>query len=561
MGKTGQDQKVVVIGLDGATLSLILPWAQEGKLPTFRRILENGVHGTLESVPNQRSAAAWTSFMTGKNPGKHGIFEFYEQIQQSHSLRFINGSARMSKSLWRILSEEGRDVGVINVPMTYPAEQVKGFLISGLDAPGAKSKGFTYPDSLIEELNKKFEEYILEPGLTGYLLGGEIEKGLQQLERELTQKFEVTKYLMENRPWDLFMVVFRSLDAAQHCFWKYMDPGHPQYKKEEASRYGDVILKTYQKIDGMIGWIEDHMGDGTLLILSDHGFGRKHPATAQINAWLEEKGFLCYEWEAGRALYQGFSSALAGSYRFIVGHTPRWVKEALVRCLPALRNDIQSRLCFSGIDWFRTTAYSDSLFPTIWINKDHPGHEEICGSLIKALHECEDAQTGDKIVQAVFRREEIYMGPYVEKAPDLLIRWQEDIDIHGIKLKKAASRREIRPFIPGEDHRVISGDHRLHGVFMGKGPQLKKGFKGQNMKILDLAPTILYLMGLVIPTDMDGRVLSEVLDESFIASSPPRYKKGDDRVPGAEMKDNLDSYTDEDAEAIASRLRGLGYLE
>lgn len=568
------DTKVFVLGLDGATFDLILPWANQGKLPNFSRLLEQGSWAPLESVPNMRSPAAWTSFMTGKNPGKHGIFEFYEPIPHTYDVRFIHGGMRKGKTLWTILSEQGKRVGVINVPMTYPAEAVNGFLITGLESPGPGSLDFCYPQTLLHELQRRFGTYILEPGLTGCLVGGKPDLAVQKLHEELGQKERITNYLIRAYPWDFFMVVLRSLDAVQHCFWKYMDPLHPQHNPVEAERYGSVILEAYQQIDRTLGSIWETLDENTILVvMSDHGFGRKHPVTNQLNRWLADQGFLNYLNKGKENFCERlFTTLLGEAYRVLIGRTPRNVKEKLARRLPQLRNRVQTRLCFSNIDWSQTKAYSDGLFPNVRINLKGKEPEGIVKSgeeywklivdLRRMLGKCQDSVSGRKIVDRVFHRDELYSGPFVKNAPDLLIHWKNDEEIHGLSLENAAmvaggTEEETGPLIPGEDPEIISGDHRLHGVLLMAGKPIQRGLQLSRAHLIDLAPTILHFFNLPIPSDMDGSILREAFREKVI--SVPTLQSID------EVKKSMDDNTEkeyfvEEEEAIAKRLRDLGYI-
>lgn len=561
-------KKVFVLGLDGATFDLILPWVSEGRLPAFSRLISEGAWGELESVPNQRSGAAWTSFMTGKNPGKHGIFEFYEYLPSSYNLRFINSRDRDGESLWQILSQLNKKVGVINVPMTYPAEEVNGFLVAGLDSPSTKSKGFTYPSHLLERLPGEFGDYILEPGLTGAIVGGNTNEAVDMLQKELRQKMEVSNYLMKNSPWEFFMVVLRSLDAAQHCFWKYMDSTHPDFNTSESRQYGNTILDTYRMIDGFIGELMTSLDDDTnLVVMSDHGFGKKHPANNQLNQWLKGRGLLFHTISSKKK----DGGLLSKIYREVIGKTPRRAKEWLWENLPSLRDEVQSRLCFSNMDWPKTRAYSDTLFPNIRINLKgrelkgvvEPGkeYEELIKVLISELKDLRDMNSGEKIVDKVFRQEEIYHGKYTDNAPDLLIRWREDLIISGIKLSDGDHFSEpFIPAIPGEDCRVISGDHHLKGIFLSWGKNIRKGIEIEGARIMDLAPTILSIMGESVPEDMDGKVISRIFDGEFLKGNPISYHKNLDGGKGTSIR-TPHQYTHEEKEEIEVRLRGLGYLE
>ncbi len=555
----------MVVGLDGATFDLIEPWVKEGKLPTFQRLMAEGCWGKLESVPNQRSAAAWTSLATGTNPGKHGIYEFYEQRPDSYDIQFINASIRHGKSLWKTLSEHDRRVGVLNVPMTYPAERVNRFLVAGIDAPSAHSKGFAYPPEIYEYLCEKFGPYVIEPGVNGFVIKGEIDKAVESLRAEIKQKSDITQYLLNNEPWDFFIVVFRSLDAAQHGFWKYLDPKGRELDPVGSKKYGDVILKTYQQLDEAINAICNCLDRQTrLIIISDHGFGRKHPASNQLNYWLEDNGFLAFKSKPNKGLSP--ASLLQLLYRYVSKKTSRATKERLKQLLPWLRNRVHSHLVYARIDWSKTRAYSDNLFPIVRVNmrgREPQGivgggaeYEGVVAELKERLPDCRDSVDSVPIVDSVFHRDEIYRGPFADRAPDLLIRWREDIEIHGIALSKNAG--EIAgPPVPTEDARYISGDHRLHGILIAAGDGIKQDARISGACLIDIAPTVLNMMGVPAPADMDGKILKDLFEEPVSELAPAESSTlGDD---SSDAETDID-YTEEDEETIRKRLEGLGYL-
>jgi len=571
--------KVFILGLDGASQDLLLPWIDAGRLPGFARLLARGSHGLLESVPNQRSAAAWTSFQTGKNPGKHGILEFYDRVPGTYDIRFVNARTRDGQSFFRLASNAGKRTTVINVPMSYPAEPVNGNILAGLDAPGVNSPGFSHPPTLIREVEAAAGRYVIEPGMTGCIVNGDVDRAVELLFEEIDCKKRTSRYLMHKDPWDLFVTVFRSTDAVHHCFWKYHDPTHPQHDPAAASRYGDVILQAYRKIDEYVGEVLDELDSDTLLlVVSDHGCGQKHPAANQLNAWLASRGYLTYERAAQGA--RGPASRLLGSlYRWVIAKTPRSTKEHLWRLFPGFRDRVQSRLCFSGIDWQATRAFSDTLFPTVWINLRgreprgivEPGEEarRLCEQIRRDLLECRDEVSGERIVDRVLLREEIYWGPHVDKAPDLLVRWREDRVIRGIRLEGGpganhgpVGEQADTPFIPGEDYRVISGDHCLNGILFCHNPRREVSREPLGKaSLMDIAPTALYALGLPVPEDMDGRVLTELFDPGFLEAHPVRRSSGPTHEPAREGAEGGDYEDAEDEEKVKERLRSLGYLE
>jgi predicted AlkP superfamily phosphohydrolase/phosphomutase len=545
--------KLFVIGIDGATFDVMRPMLEMGELPTIKRLMDEGAYGDLESVPNMISPSAWTSFMTGKNPGKHGIYEFYEINRENYTINFINAMNRKAASLWRILSDYGFRVGVANVPMTYPAEKVNGFLICGLESPGPEVKGFSYPEGLYNELVRNCGKYIMEPGITSHVMAGRLNQAEELLYESIENRLTTTKYLMNNHSWDFFFVVFRETDPAQHCFWKYFDTSAPDYID---SHYSRVIPEVYRRIDRAIGEIIKGLPEGTnLIILSDHSFGFRQRGNLCLNNWLEKAGLLRFKNTKKEGLYGLL-------YRQVEKRFTRKTKEKLVRLFPNLRDKVRSGMLFSRIDWQCTKAFTDGIREGIYINLK--GHEPmgvvdkeeyngICDHIIHLLMEIRDAQTKEKVVEHVFRKEEVYHGEYIDKAPDLIIRWKPNAKITALLTQEGDV---ISPNFLTEEHKTISGDHRLYGIIILKGKGIKKGIRIQNARIIDVTPTILHMMEQPIPSDMDGKVLTEV----FYIDSKVRFAK-DASVTDVTNKLEPNLYGEDDVDAVRQRLRDLGYVE
>lgn len=569
--------RTYVLGADGATWNVISRLLDAGDLPNFRRAMDAGAFGSLESIHNMRSASAWTSMFTGYNPGKHGIYEFYEFLPETYSLKFIHGGYKKVPGFWRYLEQAGQSSGVINTPMTYPAEpQVGsgGYMIAGLDGPGKASPRFAFPDDFMARLERAMGcEYVIEPGLTGAIAGGHPEEAVRLLRGELESKHKALGVMIEQMPVDCLLFVFRSLDAAQHCFWKWMDPTHPKHAKcsaEDIARFKSVIDDVYRKLDDVLGDLLDRMGpDDSVVVISDHGFGQKCPVSSQLNRWLEAHGYLAYE-DGGNK-----PNVVSRALRFVAAHTSRSTKERLVRMLPGVRNWAQSKALFSGVDWSRTRVYSDAQFPRLRLNirgregqgiVDPTDAEALTAELCEQLRGMRDSVTGEPIVRDILLRQDIYPGPHTGPAEDILLRWREDIVIHGVQMPagyEMPGGDEELAVMPGEDPRVISGDHQIHGVFMGVG----KAFAGigevakGSMNLLDMTPTILHLRGLAVPTAMDGKVLTIAMNDAWLASNPVKTTDVSGVMPTADGAGDPSDFDPEEQKVLEERLRSLGYIE
>jgi len=558
--------KVLVIGLDGATLHLVKNWAAEGKLPNLAKLMAEGSYGHSQTVPNQNSAPAWSSLMTGKNPGKHGIYHFYEKEGDSYNIRYLNGSDVKGETLWGLLGKAGKKVGVVNVPMTYPARAVNGYLISGMDAPGTESKGFAYPEGLVAELLAVVPDYVVEPGITSFVANKQFNLAVKMAEKSIEARAQAVLYLMEKYPWDFFMVVFREVDVIQHHFWKFMEEGNFKPDGSDHGDYADTILHIYQMLDMELGKLVSRLpSDGYVVVISDHGFGAAEGGPPYINHILKHIGMLKFK-DGAVGLK---AKLLGGTLSFVQKHTSRKTKERLLRHFPELRNRLDSQKSFSNIDWLKTRAFNEPTRLEVWINvkgRESLGvvtpeaYDGICEDVKKTLYRWHDPLTGKRVVKNVFRKEEVYHGKYLYKAPDMLVIFEDDIRISGVILIDETGAKEYVKCPPDiADALPINGAHRDNGLFMIRGPVIKRGQEFSGVRIVDLAPTILYLMGDNVPSDMDGRVLTDVFIPEMVENKPVLMNgsKTDDSGR-SQMQEN---YSDAERKLIEERLRGLGYIE
>lgn len=553
-------KRVVVVGLDGATWDLLRPWAEQGALPTVQRLMGEGSWGVLESVMPPITGPSWTSFMTGKNPGQHGIYDFTRRLPGSYQTGPCNASHRHGESLWSTLGRAGKRVCALNVPATYPVEPVNGCLVSGMGTPASTTE-YCYPASLRQTLLAAVPDYEVQPAGIFEPRGRELE--MQRAVRAMTEmRTRAALHLLRREAWDLFMVVFMGADMVQHYFWHYMDPAHERHDPGAARELQTAIRDCYRQLDESLARILEAVDDETLLVvMSDHGFGpqERHLHT---NVWLWQEGYLRFkrnpvtrlkEW----AFRAGFTPA--NVYEALYGlRTSARVEQSIQRNRHAIRDWVDRVfLSFHDVDWARTRAYSVGNLGPIYVNLRGrepqgivaPGAEywALQDELIAALRAARDPETGQPLIGQVYRRQDLYRGSQLDDAPDLFFRARDERQM-GYGLFKFPTNRWISP----SDR---SGHHRLEGVLLMRGPGVRAGQRLSPARIVDVAPTILSVLGVPLPNDLDGEVLRGAFAREPGAAAEPAYQAPQAKAEGTEV-----ALSRQEEEEIMARLRGLGYV-
>lgn len=544
-------RKVYVIGIDGATFKVIDPLVAQGKLPTFGYIIEHGVHGTLRSTLPANSAVAWSSFMTGKNAGKHGVFGFITHAPERDQFVLTNGAHVKSKTLWEIVSEAGRTVAVINVPLTYPPRPVRGLLVSGMDASSLKD--FTYPPEFARELMEISPRYRID---LPFIQHHRFQEVLRRQVAELVDaRRQAMLYMLDKTDPHLFVGVFTCTDRIQHHFWHGLDATHPRHDAGD----GTIITETYRQIDQALGGFLERMGkEDTLVVISDHGFCGT-TRRFMVNQWLCQQGWLCPTERPRASSWSRILRAAKSSPRLYA-----WAKR-LKSAAPVLdrltvREKAINRSLGDKIQWPATRAFyfppgvrlnlkGREPYGIVSSSEYEPLREEIMRRLLEVRDEL-----GHPVLERVCRREDVYQGPQKDLAPDIV-------------LEPCLSNADAgRNFSLGRRMRVQesgqlfvdtgpSGEHSPDGILLAMGPGLKRGAVVEGAEISDIAPTALYLLDLPIPGGMDGKVLLNMMDPGFAHRAAPRFsgESTDSTVPGWE-------YGEGEEAVVRERLRDLGYL-
>lgn len=522
--------RFLLIGLDGAEPTLLERWTDEGYLPHLASLRNRGSYLHCDSTVPPATFPAWTTCVTGVNPGRHGIFDFTEVIPGRYAIRFVNATFRKAPAVWSILSAAGKRVGILGVPATYPPETVNGFMVSGFDSPVATciDRSFVHPPDLYEEVRgwrfADFQETRIGPGWHA--------AALPRLLDSIAKKEAIARKLFRQEPWDFFMVVFGEADTAGHHFWLFQDDHSPRHQPG----FPDAILQVYARLDKAVGGFLEEVGDDVLVgVVSDHGFGGSGTGVLHLNNWLAERDYLNF-----RAGFGSFAKRLG------VAVTPAQWQGVLFRRLSNLAARAESRSRFHGIDWTQTRAWSEELnyFPSIRVNLrgrepqgqvNPPDYEAFCRDLSAELE-------GWWPVRKAWRRDELYHGPYVDRAPDIILELalEEGYSHSCLRSRGGPAFRRLLPheYLGGKE-RGTAGAHRATGVLFLSTPA-----ETDRARLEDVAPMVLAHMGVTGPP-MDGRSLLGRPQSSAQATQPFEERP----------------YSPHQAHLIEDRLRSLGYFE
>jgi predicted AlkP superfamily phosphohydrolase/phosphomutase len=484
----------MVIGLDGLTLKVLRPMVQAGRLPTFARLLRSGAWGVLRSVTNMTTGPTWASFASGCYPRKHGILHDFHHQLDSYTLRPTNGSDCQAPPFWSIASDAGLTSIVLNVPMTYPAQPLRGVLLAGVDAPRETASGFDYPPGTYRKLKAHIGDYVIDCGLASYMQAGHLAAGIAAVEGETESHTRAAEYFMQQMDWDLLVIVYSLPDVWQHHYWHALD--------RRPDRRGREILEDgYRLLDQhLIRLLEFLPDDGLVILCSDHGFGPLCGTRDQLNSWLAQQGWLQYREARPRSIPARLAAALLAQAR---RHVSMRRRQQLLASLAPLRRVVETQLRIGNIDWAKTQAYAAVDHQELWLNvsgRQPAGcvspadYEPLCQALRAKLLTWHDVQSELRRINSVTAQ------PYADMPvqddshssrkdflpPDLLLEWNEGA-------------------APDSLHPLVSGDHSPDATLIVAG----KGVRPQQLNgcsLTDVAPLALHALGLEAPRSMDGRV-------------------------------------------------------
>ena len=564
MAKDQKPPKVLLLGLDGATWDLMLPWIEAGQLPNLARLQQQGSWGNLASTLQPVTAPAWVSFMTGMNQGKHNLYDFVRRRAGSYDLELTNASMVQAPTLFDHLSRVGRRVACVNMPFTFPPRPLNGVMVSGLFAT-VVDESITYPHTFFQTLKQITPQYAINPDYKSQA-ATPLATYLQDLLNSIDERTKVVEHLLQTEPWDLLAVVYTATDQVQHAFWHCLpDAEVPAAYQSHPQRFGEAILQVYQRIDAAIGRLLTQIDEETIVVvMSDHGAGPLR-RWVQLNRWLANEGFLTFKGAAAtgqRGRKASLINQAASAYkRLLPDSLRRTIRARLGARFYDLKARMETEMFTATVEWSQTRAYSLGACGNIFINlqgREPQGtvpaaeYETVRSEIATRLATLQDPDTGQPLVRCVHRREDVYSGPYLENAPDLLIEWADysywgrgRFDVDSPDVLETRHHWDFSEL-------PLTGTHRPQGIFIIQGTPIQSAAELTGARLIDVLPTILYLMGLPLPSGLDGRVLAEAF------TNPP------ESIPTETTDTLLDQekygYSAEDSALIEQRLKELGYL-
>ncbi len=538
-------RQVLVLGLDGATFSILEPMVGRGRLPNLARLMSEGACGVLESTLPPVTIPAWPSMMTGKNPGKLGYYDFLRR--QGYGVEPNGYCYEGHAPLWKILNRYGVKTGVMNLPGTYPPDEVDGFMVSGMLTPSKRSP-YSYPTTLGADLDVKVQEYEIDVPQWQYFDEVVFVKDLYKVTEKRARAAE---YLIEEIPCDFYMIVFTSSDRLQHVMWDQPE----------------VVEAYWEWLDRIVGRILGLFGDETtVFVVSDHGFGPLE-RTFFVNEWLRKKKLLRVRRKINERALVKVGRLFERLYRFLG-------ERELVRPIVGLLNrlvgfDMIQRYTYAylsserlegRVNWRKTKAFScvhTPHFGHIYVNMrgkmrrgrvSRDERQTLQDAILEELKSLPDSDGGVGPRVEAYRAEDIYSGPHVGEAPDIVFL------LDGGRCEVDAKVGEGRIFARGAPFTGWKGTHTMDGVFIAWGPGIKPGHRLQKATILDVAPTVLRVFGIPPQRDMDGTALEEIFSEDAFF---PELEA----VEASELERKEEAgLSEEEKELIEERLRRLGYI-
>lgn len=527
--------RVLLIGWDGADWRILDPMLEQGLLPNLAALIARGGKATLKSTLPTHSWAAWPSFLTGVDPADHGVFDILESRGGSKRQFPVSFGSIKERTFLADLTAAGVETIMANVPLTFPPPAISGKLIAGGVLP--KRRPFTHPAQLERELEQAGTAWPIN-GISWVTFRNRPEALLDEATRFTRARRRAMERLLDTTDWRVACLAFMSTDRIQHCLSRYISPDHPDYEEMRTTRVASRVRDLYRELDEALGrLVARARGDDLVLFMSDHGM-QSCTGAVNMDRLLEQLGYL--KFSASNAV---FGPMQWGPVRTVA----RKVYDVL---------GLHGKVALpQGVDWNATRVYTSVRSTGEGVSVNLKGREPdgvvdpvdfelLREEVAERLAAFTDPRTGRPPVGKVWHREAVFKGRFEEDAPDLLL---EPAPLYSLTHARSAI----------EPADWLSGDHRIDGVLVAAGPDVRREPFPEVARLVDLAPTILAAVGAPSPVRHAGHALPEVVGSEAASTAPATA------VDDAGSRGNPGGFVvgEDDAAEMEDHLRGLGYLE
>lgn len=504
----------LIVGLDAMEWSLVEKWASQGKLPTFRKLIEQGARAELSTTAAQLPDTVWACIYTGTNPGKFEKFFYVQYDAKTMGLRNVPDDAIHGKPFWDLLSDAGLRVGIGDVPKFPLSRSINGFQFTNWGAHATKTARVSYPPDLIRELDARLGRHPV----------GDCDKfdakpeSLRELRKRVLDGVrahgEAFRWLMREQQWDLFFAGFSAAHCIGHHFWHGVDPSHPRHEESVSDDFAGTMEEVYRAMDREIGEMLALVDPATrVMIVSGHGMGPIFHASWNLPEMLDLWGYGTKPASRISAAEKP-NKAKVNPWRILKMVVPGPVQYAIKDRLPKFAQDQLLFLWYrGGKNWKGCRAFAipnnDSV-GAIRVSvkgRDRDGivdpgdYEAVCRDIADALYELKDKEGGRQLVKQVTLTHQAFHGPFLEQLPDLTVLWDQSFAWNTVYSPRFGTLE-----IKQQDSRT--GGHSSHGFVLMTGPDIPSGLELPGASIYDIAPTVLKAANVPIPENMDGRPLS-----------------------------------------------------
>lgn len=512
--------RVLLIGLDSADAGLIEDWSATGHMPTFARLRREGVWGRLGTTAEIMHVSAWPTIYTGTTPGHHGMYHAYQIRAGEQSIDRAHPERCAQPPFWKILDDAGRRCIVFDAFMNYPVPGFRGIQILEYGTWTWFGQPLSTPAGLLSEIRRRFGPYPAPEHTEQVQVPDDPRRFRDQLAAGARVKSRIVQSLVREQDWDLMFVTFGEPHGAGHYLWHIGDPEYPLQHRDGSLRGVHALRDVYGAVDEAIGEILEAVDDRTTVIItSGDGMGPNYSGCHLMPEMLHRMG-LFYSENVGGAS-RASEAPKKGMLARIRESIPLGLRQSVTRCLPrSLRYRLSLKWMNTGIDWTRSKVFcipnsNEGYFRVNLAGREPKGvvpdggeYHELLASVRRQLERLVNPHNGMHAAERIVLTDDVYRGARRRDLPDAVITWNplarisSELETPDLGRIGARAGYAISPF--------YTGNHRPSAFVLARGRSLPEGKALEGGHILDLAPTVLSMLGVDAPAHFEGKVWGEL---------------------------------------------------